>query len=296
MHRGSRRQLIFEDDADRKRFLERLRETATRSGVVVHAYALMSNHYHLVVECPDGGLSAAMKHLNASYAQDFNWRHGYDGHLFRGRFRSLLIDGDVYLVEVVRYVHRNSIAAGLVPDPLADPWSSHRPYVLGSGPSWLSTGRLLAYFGNDRERFRSFVAAPDSARARAVIEAVDHGRPAVGTPAFLRQLQAAAPPDEELAGSVGRIIPIDLQAIDAAVRSHLARATADAVRAGDISLCIARRLGVATSVLRQHHELTSDETVRTRVHRLERRAKTDAELSALLEAIVATVKPARTAA
>ena len=292
MHRGSRRQLIFEEDHDRRRFLHRLRETCERSNVVVHAFALMPNHYHLLLECPEGGLSLAMKYLNSVYAQDFNWRHSYDGHLFRGRFRSLLVDGDPYFVEVARYIHRNSVAASLATTPIDDPWNSHGFYLCPRGPSWLMTERVLAYFDNDRARFDAFVNAPDSARARAVIEAVDARRPAVGRSEFLRELQVAAPEDKELVHSASRLIPVDLAGLASFVTARLvASPTGGSIRQVDVCLCVARRLGVPVSDLHRCFGFRNEATVRTRIRRLEQRAKDDGQLADLLSSATKAADP-----
>jgi len=97
MNRGGNHQLVFLDDADRLSFLAILAEAVTRFGLVVHAYCLMPNHYHLLVSCPQAQLSRAMKHIGQVYTQRFNKRHGRDGSLFRGRFHSILVDSEPYL-------------------------------------------------------------------------------------------------------------------------------------------------------------------------------------------------------
>ena len=104
MNRGRRGEKIFEGKEDYRSFLEILEELAEVFNVNVSAYCLMSNHYHLLVKTPDANLSGSMRHL---YTQRYNRRHGYDGPLFRGRYKSILVESDSYTLELVRYIHRN---------------------------------------------------------------------------------------------------------------------------------------------------------------------------------------------
>jgi putative transposase len=122
----------------------------------------MSNHYHLVVETPDGNLSQGMRQLNGVFTQASNRRHGRTGHLFQGRFKAILVDKDSYLLELTRYVVLNPVRAGLVEQPGAWPWSSYRAMAgEAPAPTWLATEALLAQFGSrrseTRRRYRRFV-------------------------------------------------------------------------------------------------------------------------------------------
>ncbi len=105
--RGDRREAIYEDDADRMKFLEILETVIRDFNWVCHAYCLMTNHYHLVIETPDGNLSKGMRQLNGVYTQASNHRHDRSGHLFQGRYKAILVDGDSYLLELPRYVVLN---------------------------------------------------------------------------------------------------------------------------------------------------------------------------------------------
>ena len=160
--RGDRREAIYEDDEDRERFLEVLSEVVERFNWLCQAYCLMSNHYHLVVETPDGNLSKGMRQLNGVYTQASNRRHRRTGHLFQGRFKAILVDKDSYLLELTRYVVLNPVRARRVKDPGNYRWSSYRAMV-GEAPvpSWLATDGLLALFGKRRaearRRYRRFV-------------------------------------------------------------------------------------------------------------------------------------------
>ncbi|HEY3920998.1 MAG TPA: transposase, partial [Gaiellaceae bacterium] len=124
--RGNNKQPIFIDDADRKRFLLLLERAARRHGWLVYAYCLMTNHYHLVLQLSDRGLSRGMCELNGGYALGFNERHGRSNHLFGRRFWDRHLDTDEYFNETCRYVVLNPIRVGLEPELGIWPWSSYR--------------------------------------------------------------------------------------------------------------------------------------------------------------------------
>lgn len=170
-NRGAGRNDIFESDHDRVEFERLLGIGHDRFGVEVHAYCLMGNHYHLLVRCPDGGLSEAMHQLGSVYTRHHNKRLGTDGPLFRSRFSAIEVDSDAYLTWVVRYIHRNPMA--IAPStPLGRyRWSSHRVY-LGSRrcPPWMRTAEVLGMFGFDAPAFHEFVAA-ESAGERDIASA-----------------------------------------------------------------------------------------------------------------------------
>lgn len=161
--RGDRQEAIFEDNKDRGGFLELLGQVVTEYNWVCQCYCLMTNHYHLVVETPEGNLSRGMRHVNGVYTQLSNRRHGRVGHLLQGRYKAILVDRDAYLLEMTRYVVLNPVRAGMVKHPRDWPWSSYRATVgTVRAREWLATGALLARFAAKRamaqERYRRFVA------------------------------------------------------------------------------------------------------------------------------------------
>ena len=135
MNRGRRRERVYGDDADYQGFIELLREAVRLWEVRISAYCLMPNHYHLLIHTPLGNLSRCMRHINAVYTQRYNRAHGCDGQLFRGRFKAILVDGDSFLLQVVRYIHRNPVQAGIAERPDLYRWSSHLGY-LSSASEW----------------------------------------------------------------------------------------------------------------------------------------------------------------
>lgn len=145
LSRGNEGRGIVADDADRKRFLETIGDVAERFEVEIFAYVLMTNHYHLLVRTRQANLSRAMQWFGTAYTRRFNNRHGRGGHLFQGRFKSILVENDAYLLRLSLYIHRNPLRAGMT-KRLADyPWSSYRAYAYGrGGPDWLCTDLILS--------------------------------------------------------------------------------------------------------------------------------------------------------
>ena len=158
--RGNRGQAIFIENADRTHFMNLLTRIANESKATVHAYCLMTNHYHLVLESEMRVLSRGMQRLNAAYAQWFNRRHDLSGHLFRHRFYAGLITSDSHLIELMRYLALNPVRAGLCTSPDSWPWSSYS-MLLSTRSDRLLSRRALMQFGRDehraREALRTFV-------------------------------------------------------------------------------------------------------------------------------------------
>ncbi|MGH8273908.1 MAG: REP-associated tyrosine transposase [Gammaproteobacteria bacterium] len=161
--RGDRRENIYEDDNDRAGFLSVLGEICSQYNWVCHAYCLMSNHYHLLVETPEGNLSRGMRQLNGVYTQHFNRHHGRVGHVFHGRYKAILVDKNEYLLELARYIVLNPVRAGMVRAAREWRWSSYRATAgQTSGPQCLQSEWLLAAFGRRKgramEAYKRFVA------------------------------------------------------------------------------------------------------------------------------------------
>ncbi len=135
---------LFKDPTDRRTYLTLLARTARRHEWRLLSFCLMTTHMHLLIETPRANLGQGMERFHGPYAQAFNRRHGRRGHVFEGRYKAILVTTDVYFATVVRYLARNPVTAGVVDDPGAWPWSSHRAVVDGAeSPSWLDRARLL---------------------------------------------------------------------------------------------------------------------------------------------------------
>lgn len=189
--RGNARQDIFLDDADRHLFLSVLDRAVLRFRLVVHAYCLMDNHYHLLLETPEANLSRALRQLNGVYTQAFNRRHGKVGHVLQGRFKAILVDRDSYLIELCRYVVLNPVRAKVTRKPDTYRWSSYRASAgLAPVPTFLTIDRLLSQFGKQRaaaqRKYRIFVA--EGIGQKAPWEKVQ-GQALLGSQAFVERLR-----------------------------------------------------------------------------------------------------------
>ncbi len=155
--RGNARGMIFDDDSDRERFLNVLASVVQNHRWFCHAYCLMGNHYHLLLETPDANLSRGMRQLNGIYTQGFNRRHARCGHLFQGRYKAILVDQDNYLLTLCRYIVLNPVAARMVLLPENWPWSSYSATAgLVPAPELLTTDWTLSRFGQSRETARLY--------------------------------------------------------------------------------------------------------------------------------------------
>ena len=160
--RGNERKAIYKDDHDREGFLSTLQRANNRYNWICHSYRLMDNHYHLLIETPDGNLSIGMRQLNGVYTQFFNNRHRRTGHLFQGRYKAILIQKDSHLLEACRYIVLNPVRARTVGQPEDWKWSSYRATVGKEQPHpYLTTDWILGQFSGKRgeaeKEYRQFV-------------------------------------------------------------------------------------------------------------------------------------------
>ncbi|RLA19747.1 MAG: addiction module toxin RelE [Gammaproteobacteria bacterium] len=154
--RGDRREDIYFEDDDREIWLALFAQVCSRFNWRCHAWCLMDNHYHIVIETIEGNLSQGMRQLNGVYTQQSNRKHGLFGHLFQGRYKAILVEKDSYLLELSRYVVLNPIRAGIVKNMGDWQWSSY-PAMIGDrlAPEWLETDWLLSQFGKSRKVARN---------------------------------------------------------------------------------------------------------------------------------------------
>lgn len=161
MVRGDNREPIFFGDADYRLYLNLLGEAKRRYACQLFAYALMTNHVHLMLQTGSRyPVSKIMQFLNTAYTTSINQRHHRVGHLFQGRYRSVLVDKDAYLVELSRYIHLNPVRAGLVGRSEEYPWSSYRAYLRERPDELVDAQDVLAMFSppaTARQRYQEFV-------------------------------------------------------------------------------------------------------------------------------------------
>jgi putative transposase len=190
--RGNARADIFADDEDRRVFLELLAKEISQQGWRCYAYCLMGNHYHLLIETPEPNLVAGMRRFNGIYTQAFNRRHGRVGHLFQGRYKSILVDQDSYGLELSRYIVLNPVRAHMVKRPQHWAWSSYRATAgQVAAPAWLDADWVLGQLGG-----RNAAVAYE----RFVREGMDQGSPWdklrgqiwLGSETFLKRMERLA--------------------------------------------------------------------------------------------------------
>src|SRR3989338_9946826 len=164
MARGNNKEPIFFAERDYRKYLQLLSETVQRYECLLHAYVLMTNHVHLMIETGSSHPIWKPVHLlHTSYTSYVNHAYGRVGHIFQGRYRSIVVERDVYALELGRYIHLNPVRAHLVTEPSAYPWSSYHAYVgcEGEGRGLVTTHQLLGMLSPQptlqRERYRQFV-------------------------------------------------------------------------------------------------------------------------------------------
>jgi len=157
MHRGARRAAIFKLPEDCYGFLTLVDEMVNRFGLEVHAYSLMPNHYHLLIRSVLGNLSKGMQYLNGTYTLWLNKRHQWDGPVFRGRYKSQLVEDEEYIRYLIAYIHLNPLEAHLAERLVDEAWTSHRAYIgKETKPDWLVTKKFVRIFGS-RQKLHDFV-------------------------------------------------------------------------------------------------------------------------------------------
>ncbi len=220
--RGNERAAIYRDDADRERFLQIVGSVASSLGWIVHAYCLMGNHYHLIVETPRGNLSAGMQRINGRYTHFFNRRHRRVGHLLQGRYKAIHFEKEEHLLELCRYVVLNPVRVRQVERAGAWPWSSYRA-TCGrvSAPKWLEVDWTLSRFSRrraaSRKSYERFVV--EGRHAPSPWKKVRH-QIYLGGESFLREMEArlkGATPGEDIPERQRAPSPPSIEAIRKAV-------------------------------------------------------------------------------
>jgi putative transposase len=214
--RGNEGRNVFKSRRDREKFAEYFESASQRYEAVIHAYCLMDNHYHLLVETPLGNLPQIMHHINGAYTTYFNVKRKRSGHLFQGRYKAILVAIDEYAKELSRYIHLNPVRAKLVEIPEKYDWSSYKFYIgKQKPPEWLNRDFILSYFGTNvsdaQKGYQSFVNALTNGQYESLLEEVV-GSTLLGSAEFIASIKdtylAGRKPDKnvpalkELAGSV----------------------------------------------------------------------------------------------
>ena len=169
INRGNAGEYLYRSSRDRKKYLSYLAKAVKRFSIKIHTYCLMRNHVHILMETQHPNLSKSVQWMNVSYAVYFNRKYKRNGHLFQGRFKSILVDADSYLKQLSRYIHLNPVRAGLVDRPADYDWSGYNAFIGNViAPEWLETNWLLSQFGRVRKEalanYKDFVETVDAKR------------------------------------------------------------------------------------------------------------------------------------
>jgi REP element-mobilizing transposase RayT len=261
--RGNARRTIFHGDDDRERFLEQLGDRAASYGVVVYAFVLMDNHYHLLVRTPVGNLDRFMQRLNTSYALYYRYKHSHPGHVFQGRYKALLVTDDSYLLALTRYIHLNPIKtrAGRVRDSKKSvawlqgySWSSYPSYLDGRARfAWLHLD-VLDYYGSKRKRaaarYRAYTEAMVHRNDDELADALRRAGPQLGP--VIEPVRRASPvtPSPWTFEHIDRIVAAHY-AIDPEVLKHHGHSAGEAKR---VALALAvRKSGASLQAIGRHY-------------------------------------------
>ncbi len=279
--RGNERKAIFRSTADREKFLCYLGSASRRYGARIHAYCLMSNHYHLLVETPGGNLSQIMRHVNGAYTTYFNVKRQRAGHLLQGRYKAVLVEREAYALELSGYIHRNPVRAGIAQRAEEYPWSSYRCYVgEAASPGWLVREVLLAGLGADerqaRKNYGEFVGKTGLEEPPSPLEQVV-GSVLLGSEGFVEWVKREFLEGRPFAADIPALKVLRNRPTIADVREVVkARLDADSALARRVSLYLCRRLtgcrlkeigeafGVGESAVSQASRRVSEELTRNR--------------------------------
>ncbi len=299
MNRGRRGEAVFQAEDDYARFIEILQETIELFSFRISAYCLMTNHYHLLIQTPDGNLSRGMRHINGVYTQRFNAHYGYDGPLFRGRYKAILVGQDSYLLQLVRYIHNNPVRAGLVRSAGQYACSSHKGYLSRAKKwNWLHKQFILSMLAKDTkhrlQRYRAFMAEEEN---RAFLDQINLKRlPSVlGDNKFVQTIKERfferkhhieVPESKQLAPAPNDIIKsvCHLYAIDQAQLRNSKRGTVNEAR--NMAIYLLRYLrGDSLAAIGKVFGIQSYSTVSSIIERFKVRMRMERKLTRKVEGI-----------
>ena len=308
MNRGRRGDEIFTEAKDYLSFIDLLREIIEDYNVKVSAYCLMPNHYHLLVQTPDSNISRAMRHLNGVYTQRYNRIHHCDGQLFRGRYKAILVEVDSYLLELLRYIHRNPLEANVVDDLQKYNWSSHKGYISQAKKwAWLYKSFALSLFSKNHTEsiklYKQFVcqAVPDEINKILGRRKLP---PVLGTKKFIDKVKASffsdksheeipdakilAPDPDRILGAVSKLYNVE---IDDLVRSR--RGYFNEPR--NVAIYLTRRLrGDTLKVVGRVFGITKNSTVSSSVDRVKYEMRRDKAVRLRVEELIKTLSNSQT--
>lgn len=296
LNRGNRRENIFLSDEDFDLFLEVVRETHEKFAIRVLSYCLMHNHYHLLIHTPRPNLQKAMAHLGSIYTRRFNRLHKTDGHLFRGRYKAILVQEEDYLRNLIRYIHSNPLKAGIALNLSGWPYSSHRFYLnleRNPAPSFLDLKGALKLFSDSIETYLEFMGSgvdPQTERFYSTKKL----KPVFGSENFKKRVLKRLVPlskeiecREELEGAPdpNAVLEAVCQAFvntPSEVRSIKKGERNDAA---SLAMALLSRKGLSHKEIVKFLGMSSDKAVSVSIHRFNERLKLNPDLAELYGAL-----------
>jgi len=294
MLRGNGGQDVFFLDDDRYQLYLLFQEGVERYGHRIHGFCLMTNHLHLAIQVGETALSKIMQNLAFRYTRWVNRRQSRMGHLFQGRYKAVLVDGDAYLLELVRYIHLNPVRAGLVQEAGEYRWSGHRAYLGLEELPWLSTEWLLGHFAKRkdaaRRRYAKFVGDGIGEGHREDFHGGESDTRVLGDERFVERVLAKSSacerPDLTLADVEGKVVKVyGLKPAQLGVRGRQ-RKPAEA-RAVIASLAV--KFDVATLTEVAHRYERDVATISEGVRRVQLRANSSSTFRAHYEKLVDSI-------
>ena len=308
MNRGRRGDEIFMEVKDYNAFIDLLKEIVDDYNVKVSAYCLMSNHYHLLVQTPDSNISRAMRHLNGVYTQRYNRSHHCDGQLFRGRYKAILVEADSYLLDLIRYIHRNPLEANLVDNLQKYNWSSHKGYLSKAKKwDWLYKSFPLSLFSKDHaesiRRYKQFVnqEIPDE-----INKILSSGKlpPVLGNKKFIDKVKdhffsdksheeipeakILAPDPEKILEAVGKFYKVGMDDLFRSRRGYFNEPR-------NVAIYLTRRLrGDTLKVVGEIFKITKNSTVSSSIDRVKYEMRKDKGVSLRVEKLIRTLTNSQT--
>lgn len=293
MHRGRRGEQVFERKDDYELFIDILQQAIELFALRVSAFCLMPNHYHLLVQTPDANLSRCMRHINGVYTQRYNSGHSLDGQLFRGRYKAIVAPEDSYLLQLVRYIHRNPVRAGMVDNAEHYDWSSHQGYLSSAKKwDWLHKRFILSMLDKEPQqrgkRYRAFMGEDEDDSLLRILS-LKKLPSILGDSQFVDRLKSRffeqkrhveVPESKRLAPDIARIklAICEYYGIDEDRLYYTRRAVFNEARA--MGLYLSRHLrGESLKTIGRQFEIDHYSTVSTAIERFKDRIQSDRSLA-----------------
>ena len=304
MNRGRRGEAIFADESDYAMFTELLQETSEMWNIRIAAYCFMPNHYHMLLQTPEANISRSMRHLNGIYTQRYNRRHQCDGQLFRGRYKSILIDTDSYLLQAVRYIHRNPLEAGLTDKMDSYQWSSHQGYIsVAKKWDWLFKKTILSMLSKNRKdwlrRYKRWVSVEESGEVSEKLGA-KKWPVCLGPQAFIDRIKKEygkekisrdVPSSRELLPDYRRIVEGVCNAYETTAAEVLKMRRGKMNEARNAAIYLSRKLRRDTlKEVGLRFGIDNDSTVSSVMERVKKRLETDRKFSRRLNEIAESIQ------